>query len=324
MTFTNELFVMDDFVMADSPAVSPLPHLQPLAAANNAYLDGTSGVIALDSNFDLASHLFPLIDEQFSNTTINGTMTMEEFNILNTWPEGTFLVTSSRAPEFEQDSSGQGTQLQSSDATTRTQPIPMMNTPELSSVYADSYSPSIDIPSSWDHGPAIGLNTSLFLQHYQEEYLPSPYDAQQQDMVSPFTQFDLMYSPTNSYSILEEQSMYSATPPTQSPHSLTEHDDSRFHTTTIAMNSSRSANANGKPRYDCPECDQTLGRPQDLNRHRQTRHSDIKNFRCDCCDKTFTRKDALKRHEKSKKSERQKQKLQRQGRSFSAHKKVSP
>ncbi|CAO3637921.1 unnamed protein product [Mucor fragilis] len=320
MTFTNELFVMDDFVMTDSPAVSPPPHLQPLPTANN----GISGVIALDNNFDLASHLFPLINEPPSNTTLNDTMTIEEFNMLNTWLEKSLLVTSSRAPGFEQDFFRQGSQLQSSDATIHTQPIPIINTPELSPVYTGSYSSSIHMPSSWDHGYALGLNTSLFLQLYQEEYLPSSYEAQQQEMISPSSQFDSMHSHANSYSILEKQNMYNATPPIQSPHSLADHDGGRSHTTAVVMSSSRSANANGKPRYGCPECNQTLGRLQDLNRHRQTRHSDIKNFCCDCCDKTFTRKDALKRHERSKKSKRQKRRLQHQGRLFSAHKKVSP
>ncbi|GAN10729.1 hypothetical protein MAM1_0403c10349 [Mucor ambiguus] len=319
MTFTNELFVMDDFVMADSPAISPHPRLQLLPAANSAGLDDISGTITLDNSFGLASSLFPVIDSQFSNITINDTTTDEQFSIPNIWQEGSFFETSSTVPDFEQN-----LPLESGAATIEIQPISMTNTPDLSSVYTSSYSPSLHMLSSLDYGHPICLNVLLFLQEYQEEPLPLSYEAQQQDMVSPVSRFDLIHSPANSHSIMEEQSVYSATPPIQSPNSITGHDDGRLYSTAMAMNSSRSANTLGKPRYDCPECDQTFGRSQESKRHHQSCHSDIKSFRCDCCDKAFSRKDALKRHKRSKKSDRQKRRFQRQGQSLNANKKGLP
>ncbi|KAL9539226.1 hypothetical protein MBANPS3_010393 [Mucor bainieri] len=297
---------MDDFVMTDSPAISPSPRSQ--ALPDSTSLDDFNRMVIVDSSFGSASSLFPTLNNQYSNITTNNTITTEQTSILNTWQEGSVLATSSVGPDFEQDLS-----LQSGAVTAEVQPTSMMNTPELSSVYTSSYSPSLNMLSNLDHGYTIGFHALLSLQDYQEEFLPLPYEAQQQDMVSPFSQFDLMHSPANSYSIMEEQSV------------LAGYDDGRLYTTTMAMSSSsRSANAHVKPRYDCPECDQTFGRSQELKRHQQSCHSDIKNFRCDCCDKAFARKDALKRHEKSKKSDRQKRRLQRQGQSFSANKKVSP
>ncbi|KAL0137774.1 C2H2-type zinc finger transcription factor [Mucor lusitanicus] len=323
MTFTNELFEMDDFVMTDSPAISSSPHLQALPAADNrASSDRISRMVTSSSLFDFSNlPLFPLIEDQISHITNNGTTTSDQFSFLDTWQEGSFVATSSRAQEFEQ---ARRFQLQSGAATTHLQSISMVNTPDLSSVHTGSYSPSLHMPSNLDHGFAIEWNASLLLQQHQEGLLPLSYEAQQQDMVSPVSQFDLMHSPSNSYSIMEEQSVYSATPSIQSPISLAGHDDGRLYTTTILIKGSRSANADGKPRFDCPECDQTLSRSQDLQRHQKSCHSDIKSFCCDCCNRRFSRKDALKRHEKSKKSDRQKRRFQRQGQAFAADNKASP
>ncbi|KAL7311579.1 hypothetical protein PS15m_009320 [Mucor circinelloides] len=328
MTYTNELFAMDDFLMTDSPAISTSPNPQPLLAAGGVYVDRATRAIGLDSNHDLANNLFPLIDDQFSSITSHSTATVEQFSILNTWQEDSFLAVASRTQDFDQVFFEQDFILQSSTATaTQTQPIPMTSTPDLSSVYTNSYSPSIHMPLHFDNGHINGLGASLFLQHYREELPPLSYEAQQQDvlMVSPLSQFDLMPSPANSYSIMEEQSFCRAAPPIRSSNSSSGNDDGSFYTTTvIAINTSTyTTNAHGKPRYDCSKCDQNFGRPQEVSRHHLSCHSGTKMFRCDCCDKAFARKDALKRHEKSKKGDRQKRKTQRQGKSFSANKRLS-
>ncbi|CAO0801854.1 unnamed protein product [Mucor circinelloides] len=328
MTYTNELFAMDDFLMTDSPAISTSPNPQPLLATGGVYVDRATRAIDLGSNHDLANNLFPLIDDQFSSITSHYTATMEQSSILNTWQEDSFLAASSRTQDFDQIFFEQDFILQSSTAaTTPIQPIPMMSTPDLSSVYTNSYSPSIHMPIHLVNSHIIGLDASLFSQHYREELPHLSYEAQQQDvlMVSPLSQFDLMPSPANSYSIMEEQSFRSAEPPIRSSNSFDGNDDGPFYSNTaIAINTSRSTtNAHDKPRYDCSECDQNFGRPQEVNRHHQSRHSGTKKFRCDCCDRAFARKDALKRHEKSKKRDRQKRKIQRQGQSFSANKRLS-
>lgn len=322
MTFSNELFQMYDFMMTD-PSLLPSSRQQLSYASNDTCINTT--VRDLGNSHDLTYSLFPIIDNQSTqNTATSNNELIEQPTCFDIWQQYSYSAATTEAEYLDQYFFEQGSVLQSTAITTNTteiQPIPMIRTPDLCSVHTGSYSSTFHVPTILDDFNTLGLNTMLFPQEQiQQEFTPSFYEPQHQEflMVSPLSQFDMMHSPSDSHSIMEEHCSYSATPPVQSPCNFSSNGDSisSIHTnittspadstiTNIITATTTTTTTTNKPRYDCLECDKDFGRPQELNRHHQSLHTE-KKYRCNCCDKPFGRKDALRRHEKSKKLDRQK------------------
>ncbi|KAI8646520.1 hypothetical protein BD408DRAFT_409809 [Parasitella parasitica] len=318
MTFTLESFQLNDLLMRDLPSISSSKR-QSTHAPENATLN--SNITALESSDDLTNGLLPFVDNQctFTASTIIYNTFLSQPTFLDVCHKETH-PTSAEIQQLDHYRFDQDLKLQSNAAAipiAEIQPIPMIRTPDLCSVYTNnSYSPSFHMPAVLNEFDALEFNTLLLSQQQQiqEEICPNFYQVQQQEslMVSPLSQFEIMHSSSNSPMLMEDYHCYSGTPPVQSP-SVSLSNSSSAHTSTVATTSANTALgtlASSKPRYDCLECHKDFGRPQDLNRHHQSRHSEEKRYRCNCCDRPFARKDALKRHEKSKKGDRQRKRIQ--------------
>ncbi|CEP12111.1 hypothetical protein [Parasitella parasitica] len=318
MTFTSKSFQLDDLMMRDTPSLPSLKR-QSTHTSENTSLDII--VSALESSDDLTNGLLPFIDNQctFTTSTTICNAFLDQPSFLDVCRKENYSV-SAGVQQLDQYLFEQDYKTQSSvatNATTEIQPIPMIRTPDLCSVYTNnSYSPSFHVPAVLNEFDALEFNTLLLSQQQQiqEELCPNLYRVQQQAslLVSPLSPFDMMHSPPNSSILVEDYNCYNGPPLAQSP-SVSLSNSSSAHTSTAATtpgSTTATILTSSKPRYDCLECHKDFGRPQDLNRHHQSRHSEEKRYRCDCCDRPFARKDALKRHEKSKKGDRQRRRNQ--------------